>query len=66
MMVGDRFRRKIPFVDLENHMTALVPISCDCVVEYIHPEGRFYTVRVLLPSGESFRDTEYFYPRGDS
>lgn len=62
--VGDKMRKKVGFVDLAGHMAALVPVSCECEVEYIHPEHRFYTIRVLLPSGKSFCTTEYFYPRG--
>lgn len=64
IQVGDKMRRKVGFVDLESHMNTLVPVSCDCEVVYIHPEHRFFTLRVLLPSGESFCTTEYFYPRG--
>ena len=63
IQVGDRMRKKVGFVDLENHMTALVPVSCDCEVVYIHPEHRYYTLLVRLPNGKSFRTTEYFYPR---
>lgn len=63
MRIGDRVRRKVGFVDYQNGMTTLHPVECDCDVEYIHPERRFYTLRVLLPSGESFRTTDYFYPR---
>lgn len=62
--VGDRVRRTVDFVDFESHAATPVPVSCECVVEYIHPEHRFYTLRVLLPGGRSFRMTEYFYPRG--
>lgn len=64
IQIGDRVRRMVGFVDLEHHMTAPVPMPCECVIEYIHPEHRFYTLRVLLPDGRSFRTTEYFYPRG--
>lgn len=64
IQVGDRVKRKVDFVDLTSHMATPVPVSCECVVEYIHPEHRFYTLRVLLPGGRSFRTTEYFYPRG--
>lgn len=63
IQVGDKMRKKVGFVDLDGHMAALVPVSCDCEVVYIHPQRRFYTLRVLLPSGKSFRTTEYFYPR---
>ena len=64
IQVGDRVKRKVDFVALTSHMATPVPVSCECVVEYIHPEHRFDTLRVLLPGGRSFRTTEYFYPRG--
>ena len=62
MMIGDRVKRKISIADPTS--IVLQPVLCDCVVEYIHPERRYYTLRVLLPGGRSFCVTDYFYPKG--
>ena len=65
MTVGDRIRRKVPFYATDNctiHSMELVEV--EATVIYIHPERRFFTIECHLPSGRSFRTTEYFYPRG--
>ena len=61
MRVGDRIRRKVPFYSTDNCTSySMELVDCECIVEYIHPERRYFTIRVLLPSGRSFRTSEYF------
>lgn len=61
IQVGDQVRRKIALS--KDNASPLEWIPVDAIVEWIHPEHRFYTLRVLLPGGRSYRTTDYFYPR---
>lgn len=59
--VGDKLKRKLKIYDPAAG-SAMTETTVDAVVEYIHPEKRFYTVRCFLPGGRSFCETEYFPP----
>lgn len=54
MKIGDR-RREIPLIE---------GIECrlmDCVVVYIHPQRRFYTVEFTGPAPNSFKFRESYF-----
>ena len=64
--VGDKVMRNVTFVDWGSKSSkgaAYQTMTLPAEVVYIHPQQRFYTIRVKFPDGRSFCTTEYFYPR---
>ena len=60
--VGDKVARRIAIYDASRG-PAPVSIEVEATVIYIHPERRYYVIRCDMPSGRSFRETMYFFPR---
>ena len=62
--VGDKVKRKVQIYDPDRggHGGTAMKTPVDAIVEYIHPEARYFVLRYILPGG-SYRETEYFAPR---
>ena len=62
--VGDHVTRRVTFMErMPNGQYISTTEAMPAEVVWIHPQQRFYTIRVALPGGRNFLTTEYFYPR---
>ena len=61
MKVGDTVKHRMRIWDPE-HKAGEKPAetTVNATVVYIHPEGRFYTLRFDLGPGRSFRESFHF------
>ena len=62
IQLGDKVKRRVNIYDPDATGQQRT-VSMDTVVEYIHPERRFYVVRIDVPGGRCYRETMYFNPR---
>ena len=57
--VGDRMKRTVKI-----HDSAVGPkpteTAVDAIVDYIHPQRRYYVLRFDFGPGRSFRESEFF------
>ena len=62
IQIGDKVKRRVSIYDpcAPGHQRTE---NMDAVVEYIHPERRYYVVRIDVPGDRSYRETMYFNPR---